>query len=65
MRCLGRAFDFATGRVRLVLIGFRAEDLEVALLAGDFFSGAVFAAARDFGFFPAIHVLPFRCAGRG
>jgi hypothetical protein len=42
---------------------FRAEGLAAGLpadlRAGDFFSAAAFAAARDFGFFLAIDVLPF------
>jgi hypothetical protein len=59
MRCLGRGFGFATADARLALIGFRAEVFALVLRAGDFFSAAVFAAARDFGFFLAIDVLPF------
>jgi hypothetical protein len=38
----------------------RAADLAAVLRAGDFFCAAVFAVARDVGFFLAIGVLPSR-----
>jgi hypothetical protein len=61
---LGRGFDFATADARLALIALRAEVFALFLRAGDFFSAAVFAAARDFGFFLASDVLPFDVKGK-